>query len=129
MFKSESARQQMYSHAAKGHEGSMRQVFDEIHERLCAIENGGGASGPASAPDMSGIEARLDALEAGTAPPPPAEVPLDERIAIAIRALPESAFGQNGKPKVPAIEEALGENITAADRDRVWAAMQEENAE
>ena len=108
MFKNDISRQQAVAHAARGHEGSMRLVLDDIHERL-------------------------EALEAGTAPPAAeaersAEVPLDERIKIAIRALPPTAFGTSGKPNVAAIEGALDESITAEDRDRVWAAMQEESA-
>ena len=106
MFNNENTRQQAIMHAARGHEGSMRQVLADICERL-------------------------DALEAGTAPPADvpreeSEVPLDERIKIAIRALPMDQYGSNGKPHVTAIETALGESITAADRDRVWAAMQED---
>lgn len=33
------------------------------------------------------------------------------------------AFGADGKPKVRSIEKVLGGNIDAADRDRVWDAM------
>lgn len=60
--------------------------------------------------------------------PAPEERNLDADIRAAIRDLEgtEDAFGQDGKPKVKAIEAAMGgADITAADRDRVWAAMQE----
>ena len=122
MFNNENTRQQAIMHAARGHEGSMRQVLADICERLDALEAG--------SIDLSDIYERLAALEAGTAPPcrprEESEVPLDERIKIAIRALPMDQYGANGKPHVTAIETALGESITAADRDRVWAAMQED---
>lgn len=106
MFKDDSTRQQAVAHAVKGNVSAMRQVFDDINERL-------------------------DALEAGTAPPAdvPAQddkVPLDERIKIAIRMMDPATFGADGKPNARAIATALGEPVTAADRDRVWQAMQDD---
>ena len=129
MFNNENTRQQAIMHAARGHEGSMRQVLADICERLDALEAGGAPS--AGSIDLSDIYERLAALEAGTAPP--ADVPqeesdvsLDERAMIAIRMMDPETFGADGKPNARAIATALGEPFTAADRDRVWAAMQED---
>jgi hypothetical protein len=51
----------------------------------------------------------------------------DGEIQNAIETLQESgansAFGADGKPKVRRVEKILGYNIDAADRDRVWDAM------
>jgi hypothetical protein len=53
----------------------------------------------------------------------------DEQIESAIRALPPEAFTSGGLPKVDAIEAQLRQGgvelkVSAADRDRLWAAMQ-----
>lgn len=121
MFANEDVRRQAIALAAAGNIGALRQVFDDIYERLGGSSPGAGLD---PSPALSDINARLDALEEGTEPP----VPLDERIKIAIRALPDDEYGATGKPNVAAIETALGENITAGDRDRVWAAMNEGDA-
>lgn len=135
MFTDENTRQQTISHAARGHEGSLRQVLDDLNERLKAVEEGGQGQANGNVMTTSEFTDRLLAIEKAfaqkpsvgeLAAPAPAEVPLDEKIKIAIRALPEDGYGANGKPNVAAIEAALGESITAADRDRVWSAMQED---
>ena len=50
---------------------------------------------------------------------------LVEAILDAITDLPEDAYGKDGKPGVKAIETILGENITAAQRDKAWDAYQQ----
>lgn len=62
------------------------------------------------------------------APTPAAPAkPTDEEIQAAIQSLldegKDKAFGADGKPKVRSVEGVLGRNIDAADRDRVWDAM------
>jgi len=42
----------------------------------------------------------------------------------AIDDLAPEAFGKDGRPAVKAIEEILGQNITAVDRDKAWALYQ-----
>lgn len=51
----------------------------------------------------------------------------DARIAAVIAELDpadEAHFTKSGKPDAGVIAERLGETVSAADRDRVWAAMQ-----
>ena len=50
---------------------------------------------------------------------------LQAKIMAAIENLPEDGFGQDGKPKVKAIENLLGQDISAADRDAAWDAMED----
>ena len=50
---------------------------------------------------------------------------LVEAILDAITDLPEDAYGKDGKPGGKAIETILGENITASQRDKAWAAYQQ----
>jgi len=55
---------------------------------------------------------------------PPTE--LHARIADVISTLAPADFGQDGKPKVDALKERLGEEfdkITASDRDAAWEAI------
>lgn len=81
-------------------------------------------------------EAGGPATAGGGTPPPadrdPAPKTLDERILEIILSLdsenPEH-FTQGGKPSVLAIEAALGQNITAEDRDRVWGAIETEGSD
>ena len=65
--------------------------------------------------------------DGGKVTPPPDDRFEDEDIERAIRTLQDDgntkAFGADGKPKVRSIEKVLGGNIDAADRDRVWDAM------
>ena len=80
------------------------------------------------------VEASLAAgarlVEGGKVTPPPSDRFEDEDIQRAIEALQEDgntkAFGADGKPKVRSIEKVLGGNIDAADRDRVWDAMNDD---
>lgn len=79
---------------------------------------------------------RLGAIRLPEAEPPPAvpdddDDPDDRQTAIrnAIEQLqdeqPEGAFTAQGKPQVSAIEDILGYDITAEERDAVWAEMSE----
>lgn len=65
-----------------------------------------------------GFVAKIDGSEADDAH-------LVEAILDAITDLPDDAFGKDGKPGVKAIEVILGENITAAQRDKAWDAYQQ----
>ncbi len=51
-------------------------------------------------------------------------VDLQDAIMDAIADLEPDSFGKDGKPAVKAIEAVLGQDITATDRDRAWAAYQ-----
>jgi hypothetical protein len=42
----------------------------------------------------------------------------------AIDDLPPEAYGKDGKPGVKAIEDILGQNVSASDRDKAWEAYQ-----
>jgi len=64
---------------------------------------------------------------ADTAPPPVLDDALRVALIEVINALPGDAFDKSGKPKVKALQDAapgLGDQITAAVRDAVWAEMQ-----
>ncbi|ETW10630.1 hypothetical protein ATO8_21241 [Roseivivax marinus] len=76
-------------------------------------------------------DAALDAQAAARAAEAEAEARAAraDRIAAIIEALEDDAYGKDGKPHVDAINAALGdgdEAVTAAERDAVWAAMEEE---
>ena len=45
----------------------------------------------------------------------------------AIGTLAPDAFGKDGKPHVKALENSLGQSITASMRDSAWAAYQKDN--
>jgi len=51
-------------------------------------------------------------------------VALIDAIMDAIDDLSPDAFGQDGKPNVKAIQDIIGQNISAADRDEAWVAYQ-----
>lgn len=77
--------------------------------------------------DMAENEAKR-LIELGFATQCPSDVmredDLIEAIVDAIADLPVDAFGKDGKPNVKAIESVLGQNISAADRDKAWASYQ-----
>lgn len=80
--------------------------------------------------DAADMQAEADRLKAGELrPEAQSQVPpsLDDRIEMAINFLEGNAeaFGKDGRPLVEAIEKVLRTEITAADRDRVWNAMQD----
>jgi hypothetical protein len=47
-----------------------------------------------------------------------------DAIVDAIDDLPPEAYGKDGKPGVKAIEDILGQNVSASDRDKAWEAYQ-----
>lgn len=49
---------------------------------------------------------------------------LTEAIVDAIGDLSSEAFGKDGKPNVKALEDIIGQTISAADRDKAWSAYQ-----
>ena len=49
---------------------------------------------------------------------------LVDAILDAIDDLKPEAFGKDGKPSVKAIEDIIGESISASDRDKAWEAYQ-----
>ena len=50
---------------------------------------------------------------------------LIEAVVDVIVDLKPKDFGKDGKPHVKAIEQVMGQNITAGDRDRAWEAYQQ----
>ena len=63
----------------------------------------------------------------GASPGKPTAGPSPERLKLlvdAIDELPDDAFGQDGKPHVRALEAKLGGDVTAAERDAAWQAVQ-----
>ena len=50
---------------------------------------------------------------------------LIEAIVDVIADLKPKDLGKDGKPHVKAIEQVIGQNITAGDRDRAWEAYQQ----
>jgi hypothetical protein len=83
--------------------------------------------GPGASVDMAEGEAKR-LIELGFATMSQADVigedALVEAIVDAIADLPPDAFGKDGKPNVKAIELVLGQNISAADRDKGWILFQ-----
>ena len=63
--------------------------------------------------------------------PSPAPKPKGDPIVAAIRSLDtddRSLWTRSGKPRVSAVEDVLGRDITAAERDKAWAAVQAQPA-
>lgn len=59
----------------------------------------------------------------GKNPPPPPDPDRQQKIIEAIGQLEkqnQELWTKDGKPQVPAIEEILGDNITAAERNDAW---------
>ena len=122
MFRSVDDRMQTIAHAARGHEGSIRKVYDDIYARLNGASPGAGLASRCVRPSICGHQ--RPARRAGgrhRAACAAGRADQDRHPGIC----PSDGYGANGKPNVAAIEAALGENITADDRDRVWAAMNE----